>query len=538
MAGEAVKKVLIKVGLEDEASAKLSANFKKVESSSKIALGTISALGATLGALITKSTLTAARTETLGVAMEAVAKATGTSIAVLKEQEAALDKQGITIQEARRTLTKFMQSELDVAQATDLARVAQDLAVISGENSSQTVGRLTDAIANMNPELLKEVGIVKNLDEVFRGYAKQIGKNVGELTELDKKQAMVNLILEEGTKVAGTYEAAMETAGKKLGSLSRWIEKAANAIGEKFLEPFNDMIDLFTEFLKKVTPEAVDRVFKSLNEWLPVIAGVILGMVTPALIGMAISLWGVLRPLLPFIAAGAALGLVLQALGIDFGDIKEAIERFTGAVKDSWERVSKEFDPAISHIKTTWKTETEPALQEMRDSFIALYESIGGDASVIEGLDTLEEIMGTAVVGWMFLFTEGVKKLAEWASILADNIKLAIDNLKEYKREAEENALPTWQKGGIGTGGKPFATGGVTSGGLTMVGERGAELVSLPRGSHVYNSEDTKQMVGGGGITINVNAPVTGVDNLKATILEAVNEATARQNRLANYNLL
>jgi hypothetical protein len=42
----------------------------------------------------------------------------------------------------------------------------------------------------------------------------------------------------------------------------------------------------------------------------------------------------------------------------------------------------------------------------------------------------------------------------------------------------------------------------------------------------------------GGGITINVNAPVTGVDNLKATIIEAVNEATARQNRLANYNLL
>ena len=535
---DAVKKVLIKVGLEDEASSKLAENFKKVESSSKIALGAISALGVALGGLITKSTLTAARTETLGVAMEAVAKATGTSITLLKEQEAALKKQGITTQEARGMLTRFMQSQLDVAQATDLARVAQDLAVISGENSSATVGRLTDAIATMNPMLLREVGIVKNLDEVFRGYSKQINKNVGDLTELDKKQAMVNLILEEGTKVAGTYESAMETSGKKLGSLSRYIEEAYNTIGEKFLPIFNNMIDAFTDFLKKVTPEAIDKLFGTLNTWFPVIAGIIVAAVTPALIGMAASLWAALAPILPFVAAGAALGLVLQALGIDFEDIKGAIEKFTGAVKDSWERVSKELNPAISHIKTIWDTEVKDALEDMRLAFVDLYESMGGDKGVIEGLDTMEELMGTAAVGWMFLFTEGVKLAAEFFKRLADNIKLAVDNLKDYRKEAEKNAPPTWQKGGIGTGGQPFATGGVTSGGLTMVGERGAELVSLPRGSHVYNSEDTKQMVGGGGITINVNAPVTGVDNLKATILEAVNEATARQNRLANYNLL
>ena len=537
MAGEAVKKVLIKVGLEDEASAKLAANFKKVESSSKIALGAISALGATLGALITKSTLTAARTETLGVAMEAVAKATGTSITLLKEQEAALKKQGITTQEARNTLTRFMQSQLDVAQATDIARVAQDLAVISGENSSETVQRLTQAIASGNTVLLKQVGINRTAEDMYKEYAKTLGKTAIQLSETEKKQAMVNAILEEGEKVTGAYEAAMGTAGKKLGSLSRYIEEAYNTIGDKFLPIFNQMIDAFTKLLKGITPEMIDGLFGTLNRWFPVIAGIIVAAVTPALIGMAASLWAALAPILPFVAAGAALGLVLQALGIDFNDIKGAIEKFTVAVKDSWERVSKELDPAIAHIKTTWKTETEPALQGMRDSFAALYESMGGDKGVIEGLDTLEEIMGTAAVGWMFIFTETVEGVAKFFGILADNIKLAVDNLKRYREEVKKNALPTE----VGTGGGGWgrnATGGVTSGGLTMVGERGAELVSLPRGSHVYNTEDTKQMVGGGGITINVNAPVTGVDNLKATILEAVNEATARQNRLANYNLL
>jgi hypothetical protein len=141
----------------------------------------------------------------------------------------------------------------------------------------------------------------------------------------------------------------------------------------------------------------------------------------------------------------------------------------------------------------------------------------------------------------------------EFILVAADNYALAIAGIAKWSDKAYQSVTKliktlkdNWSL--IKTGFKeniiePLtpdkrATGGVTSNALTMVGERGAELVSLPRGSHVYNNEDTRQMVGSAGITINVNAPVTGVDNLKAVILEAVNEATERQNRLANYNLL
>jgi len=140
-----------------------------------------------------------------------------------------------------------------------------------------------------------------------------------------------------------------------------------------------------------------------------------------------------------------------------------------------------------------------------------------------------------------------IEMLTGWALIIskvADGISAIIFGIEKLARTIRNNwsiitkGLTTIERPAAGSGGKGFATGGVTTGGWTMVGERGAELVQLPRGSHVYNSEDTKQMSSGGGITINVNAPVTGVDNLRATILEAVNEATAKQNRLANYNLL
>ena len=50
-----------------------------------------------------------------------------------------------------------------------------------------------------------------------------------------------------------------------------------------------------------------------------------------------------------------------------------------------------------------------------------------------------------------------------------------------------------------GAGTERLANGGVSSGGLTMVGERGAELVNLPTNSRVLSHPDTMKAIGGGG---------------------------------------
>tara|TARA_R110002049_G_scaffold36447_3_gene116148 strand:- start:577 stop:2085 length:1509 start_codon:yes stop_codon:yes gene_type:complete len=53
---------------------------------------------------------------------------------------------------------------------------------------------------------------------------------------------------------------------------------------------------------------------------------------------------------------------------------------------------------------------------------------------------------------------------------------------------------------------KPFSTGGIVNSDTQIVGERGAELVSLPRGSRVHSNADSKRMLGSsGGNTINVH---------------------------------
>ena len=55
-----------------------------------------------------------------------------------------------------------------------------------------------------------------------------------------------------------------------------------------------------------------------------------------------------------------------------------------------------------------------------------------------------------------------------------------------------------------------LATGGVSPGGMTLVGERGPELVNLPGGSRVYSNQDTRGMMGGG-TTVNLNIASGGI---------------------------
>lgn len=72
----------------------------------------------------------------------------------------------------------------------------------------------------------------------------------------------------------------------------------------------------------------------------------------------------------------------------------------------------------------------------------------------------------------------------------------------------------------------PFANGGVTKQGLSLVGEKGPELVKLPQGSRVYSNSDSKKMVGGNtnNITVNVQGRVGSSDSELRLIAQKVGQ--------------
>ena len=82
-----------------------------------------------------------------------------------------------------------------------------------------------------------------------------------------------------------------------------------------------------------------------------------------------------------------------------------------------------------------------------------------------------------------------------------------------------------------------FASGGVSAGGMSIVGEKGPELVNLPKGSRVHSNSQSKTMVGGGttnnfNITINARDTSDGelrriADKIGQMVSSKINRSTS-----------
>ena len=211
-----------------------------------------------LANMVKESALMAARYETMGAAMVTVGNNAGYTGSQMAEYEKRLRSTGIAMIESRETLTKMAASHIDLAKATDLARIAQDAAVVGNINSSEAFDRMINGIRSAEVEVLRGIGLNVNFEQSYAKLAAQLGKNAKDLTETEKGQARVNSVLAAGTGIAGTYEAAMGTAGKMLNSMQRYADDLKVSLGAAFGPAVTLLVDQMTGALKDANAEVRD----------------------------------------------------------------------------------------------------------------------------------------------------------------------------------------------------------------------------------------------------------------------------------------
>ena len=205
-----------------------------------------------------KSFNAAARVDELNYALDAIGKSTGLGGQALADEAADVKSMGIEMDIAQKAVLKFAQNNLELSKASDIARIAQDLAIISGENSTDTFNKLTHAVITGRSEVLKSVGIQENAGQMYAKFAKSIGKTTKELSYQEKQQAVLAGVMKEGTKVFGTYEAAMKSPGKTLRSFKRLHNELQVAMGDVLLKAFGPLI-LAAYDLEKAVTKAVEK---------------------------------------------------------------------------------------------------------------------------------------------------------------------------------------------------------------------------------------------------------------------------------------
>lgn len=200
---------------------------------------------------ITKeAAMLAARVTTLGVVTQQLGRNIGMTEPEIRKIEESIEDMGITTQASRQAVAMMIQSQVDLAKSTELARLAQDAAVIANTDSSDAFERLVRIVQTGNIRMARTIGLNVSFASGQKELANQLGVTTQELTQQQIIQSRVNTLLEAGSQITGTYEAAMQTAGKQMGSMNRLIEQNKLILGELVEGPLTAAVFQTNKWLK------------------------------------------------------------------------------------------------------------------------------------------------------------------------------------------------------------------------------------------------------------------------------------------------
>ena len=341
------------LGKAEKSSGGLGAAFKKAEGGSFALLGGLTAAAAGAAVFGAKSM------EAYNASVEASTKLRTNLLNVkgaTEEHVQALQKQAAQLQKIG---------------------VIEDDAIIAGQSQlatfnlqGSTIEKLTPKIADMVAQLKGHNATAEDMVTINNLVGKVMTGNIGALSRygvtLSDSQKQL-LAQGDETQRANVLN---EVLAQNYGKVNEALRKTPQGQMTAFKNTFGDFMELVGEFTSNLIgpliggfndwfesmggPEGVMKALKdtleAISPWFPVIAGAIIGGLVPAFVALGVSIWTALAPLLPFIAAGAALGLGVKLLIDHFGGL---------------DQVMKKLQPAIQVMSDLWNVYLKPALMEV-----------------------------------------------------------------------------------------------------------------------------------------------------------------------------
>lgn len=146
-----------------------------------------------------------AQIDTLNQSMEVLSTTGGTYIKNLAKEMQAASGFAIDLAQSFRQVSLAASAGLNTSEIEGLTKVAKGAAISLGRNLPDAMDRIFRGAIKLEPEILDEIGLFVRVDEAAQKYARNNGKVVSALTQVEKRQAFLNEILEQGTKKFAEY---------------------------------------------------------------------------------------------------------------------------------------------------------------------------------------------------------------------------------------------------------------------------------------------------------------------------------------------
>jgi len=152
------------------------------------------------------------------------------AVAVFKRLEEAAGGTVSRVQLLQKaTMGSFL--GIDLKQMPELLQISRGIAKATGESVEYMFDSFVRGIGRMSPLILDNLGITVKMSDANEVYAEKLGKAVKELTETEKKQAFMNMAIEQGQKQLEALGGMQETNLDKMQKLGPAIKDLTDKLG-------------------------------------------------------------------------------------------------------------------------------------------------------------------------------------------------------------------------------------------------------------------------------------------------------------------
>lgn len=443
----------------EKAAKSISRSLEKAQRGSQLFAGALSAVSGAIVAAGAVGVNYAGELESLTIAMSTV---TGS----IEEAEEAMKVIKRTAQESpffeTTTLARFVQLMAAAGQET---KTAVDTGIAFGDVMA-AFGKGNAELSRMGNTISQVIGkgradVVDFKELVNAGWV-SVRKDVAEAMEVTMAE------FEEMVSAGEIgYDQIREAANKFTGSADAQ-SKTFQALTQRMSESFQTLLaDLVVDYgifdgLKNAMNELVswvdsnqdtikqflDNTIKWLIDNLPLLIGIIAGGLTPALVGLAGSFAAAMIPLLPFIAAGALLGVTAGVIIEQLGGWQEAQRKVIEVINVLVGVYNAHLQPALNELWNIIKNKLIPELKKLWDNIspilipaLKLLAQVLG-VTVVAGLkiviqfltDTINRV--STAIGWFNDFVDTIKSIPGSIRAALEEAKNLLNKLNPFHRES------------------------------------------------------------------------------------------------------
>lgn len=195
---------------------------------------------------------------------------------------------------------------------TTLMDIARTKAKNMGITTTQAYNDIVTGLGRWSAMILDNLGIVVNSTEANEEYAKSIGKAASQLTDAEKKQALINKVIADGRKEMQAMGDIPLSNKEKMEKFAVAIDNLKGAIGNALIPVVQNLVTSITPLAEKVANFAQDH--PELLAWIL--------KITAGLAGIAVVMWTVGMAIWPISTTWWVLKGVFSGLaGIIWGSI-------------------------------------------------------------------------------------------------------------------------------------------------------------------------------------------------------------------------